>query len=97
MVGFDTAPPEGRRQCSVRTVIAGAEVPFAEWVAEMVARAELEPVSDSAWLTTHQVEPRLAVEISSDGGFTTFWLTETHLEAEQEPHVRAWAAPLRGD
>ena len=97
VVGFDTAPSEGRRLCSVETMDAEADVPFAEWVRGMVARGELEPVSDSAWLTTHQVEPRLAVEISSDGGFTTFWLTETHLEAEQEPHVRAWAAPVRGD
>ena len=97
VVRFDTAPAEGRRQCSVETMDAEAEAPFADWIRDMVAREDLEPVSDSAWLTTYQVEPRLAVEISSDGGFTTFWLTETHLEAEQEPHVRAWAAPLRGD
>ena len=93
IVSFDTAPAEGRRQCSVSTQMTDAEIPFAEWVAGMVAQDELEPVSDSAWLTTFQVEPRLAVEISAEGGQTTFWLTETHLEAEDEPHARTWVAP----
>jgi len=93
IVAFDAAPERGRRACGVETPLEGLAARFEVWVADRVAREELEAVTDTAWLTTDQVEPRLAVEISADENWTAIWLTETNLEADEEPFVTSWAVP----